>query len=146
MKSKPLFILTKTNKTEIEGKVKENLKNVKHKILVLSGKGGVGKSTVCGQIAYALAAHFEAEDKQVDYFFKIYFLIKLLSQKVAFKKKIGVLDIDICGPSLPQVFGVQGEQIHQSGSGWSPIVILFLKLNFLLLFHIVSCSYSAVNQ
>ena len=31
---------------EIEGKVKENLKSVKHKILILSGKGGVGKSTV----------------------------------------------------------------------------------------------------
>ncbi len=70
----------------------------------------------------------------------------MLSQKVAFKKKIGVLDIDICGPSLPQVFGVQGEQIHQSGSGWSPIVILFLKLNFLLLLHIVSCSYGAGTE
>jgi len=31
----------------------------------MSGKGGVGKSTVTGQLAYALAAHFESEEKQV---------------------------------------------------------------------------------
>jgi cellulose biosynthesis protein BcsQ len=31
----------------------------------MSGKGGVGKSTVTGQLAYALAAYFESEEKQV---------------------------------------------------------------------------------
>ena len=36
---------------------------------------------------------------------------------------VGVLDIDLCGPSLPRVFGVEGEQIHQSGSGWSPVYV-----------------------
>ena len=45
--------------------IKEHLKNVKHKILILSGKGGVGKSTVCGQIAYSLAAFYENLNKQV---------------------------------------------------------------------------------
>ena len=39
----------------------ENMENVKHKILVLSGKGGVGKSTVSTQLAQMLAA----EDHQV---------------------------------------------------------------------------------
>ncbi len=68
--------------------IRNHLKNVKNKIIILSGKGGVGKSTVTGQLAYTLADHFEKENKQ-----------------------IGVLDIDICGPSLPQVFGVQGEQV-----------------------------------
>ena len=34
---------------------------------------------------------------------------------------VGVLDIDLCGPSAPRIFGVQNEQIHHSGSGWSPI-------------------------
>lgn len=33
------------------------MRRVKHKILVLSGKGGVGKSTVSSQLAFALAAH-----------------------------------------------------------------------------------------
>ena len=45
--------------------IKEHLKDVKNKILILSGKGGVGKSTVCAQVSYALAHHFEQENKQV---------------------------------------------------------------------------------
>merc|ERR1712241_1166152 len=36
---------------------------------------------------------------------------------------IGVLDIDLCGPSAPRVFGVVDEQVHQSGSGWSPVYV-----------------------
>ncbi len=36
---------------------------------------------------------------------------------------VGVLDIDLCGPSLPRVFGIQDEQVHQSGSGWSPVYV-----------------------
>ena len=36
--------------------IEERLRNVKHKILVLSGKGGVGKSTFATQLAFALAA------------------------------------------------------------------------------------------
>lgn len=35
------------------------------------------------------------------------------------------MDVDICGPSAPRVLGVEGEQVHQSGSGWSPIVKSF---------------------
>lgn len=78
--------------------VKERLKDVKNKILILSGKGGVGKST----------------------------LTSLLSRGMANKNanlNFGVLDIDICGPSQPRIFGVQGEQVHQSGSGWSPVFV-----------------------
>ena len=37
--------------------ISERMRRVKHKILVLSGKGGVGKSTVSSQLAFALAAH-----------------------------------------------------------------------------------------
>ena len=36
---------------------------------------------------------------------------------------IGVLDIDLCGPSAPRLFGVVNEQVHQSGSGWSPVYV-----------------------
>lgn len=36
---------------------------------------------------------------------------------------VGVLDIDLCGPSLPRILGVEGEQVHQSGSGWSPVYV-----------------------
>lgn len=36
--------------------------------------------------------------------------------------QVAVLDIDICGPSIPKVMGLEGEQVHHSGSGWSPVV------------------------
>lgn len=35
--------------------------------------------------------------------------------------KVGLLDLDITGPSLPRMLGLEGEQIHQSASGWSPV-------------------------
>ena len=89
--------------------IKEHLKDIKYKVLVLSGKGGVGKSTVSGQLSYGLAANLLESDKNV----------KILNSNFESKsllffvtKKIGVLDIDICGPSLPQVFGVQDEQVN----------------------------------
>jgi Mrp family chromosome partitioning ATPase len=69
--------------------IKEHLRDVKYKLLVLSGKGGVGKSTLTGQLSFGLAANLEADNKNV-----------------------GVMDIDICGPSLPQVFGVESEQVY----------------------------------
>lgn len=69
---------------------------VKHKILVLSGKGGVGKSTVSAQIAFALAAR---------------------------GKQVGLLDVDICGPSIPRMLGLLGHEVHQSAEGWSPVYV-----------------------
>ncbi|KAG9071091.1 cytosolic Fe-S cluster assembly factor nbp35 [Linnemannia hyalina] len=70
---------------------------VKHKILVLSGKGGVGKSSFTTQLSFALSHDEETQ--------------------------VGVMDIDICGPSIPKMFGLDGEQIHQSNSGWSPVYV-----------------------
>jgi Mrp family chromosome partitioning ATPase len=35
--------------------------------------------------------------------------------------KIGVLDIDLTGPSLPEMFGMAGKQVHQSSAGWIPV-------------------------
>ena len=34
-----------------------------------------------------------------------------------------MLDIDICGPSAPKLTGLEGEEVHQSGSGWSPVYV-----------------------
>ncbi|KAG5895172.1 hypothetical protein JTB14_007339 [Gonioctena quinquepunctata] len=78
--------------------VKDKLSQVENKILVLSGKGGVGKSTVTALLSRTFA-HMDKE------------------------RNIAVLDIDICGPSQPRVLGVIDEQVHQSGSGWSPVYV-----------------------
>jgi Mrp family chromosome partitioning ATPase len=77
--------------------ITNRLSNIEHKILVLSGKGGVGKSTFTSMLAWAIAADEDVE--------------------------VGVMDLDICGPSLPKMLGAEGESIHQSNSGWSPVYV-----------------------
>ena len=72
------------------------LSEVKHKLLVLSGKGGVGKSTFSSQLAFSLAAQ---------------------------GFQVGLLDIDICGPSIPRMLGLVGQEVHQSALGWSPVYV-----------------------
>ena len=76
--------------------IAERLAPIKHIVLVLSGKGGVGKSTTAAQLAFALAA----QDLEV-----------------------GLMDIDICGPSIPKMLGLEGQEVHQSGTGWSPVYV-----------------------
>uniref|UniRef100_A0A452IYQ9 NUBP iron-sulfur cluster assembly factor 2, cytosolic n=1 Tax=Gopherus agassizii TaxID=38772 RepID=A0A452IYQ9_9SAUR len=73
-----------------------NLAGVGHILLVLSGKGGVGKSTISTELALAL--------RHVG-------------------KKVGILDVDLCGPSIPQMLKVQGKGVHQCDSGWVPVFV-----------------------
>lgn len=68
-----------------------SLAGIKHIILILSGKGGVGKSSVTTQTALTLCS-------------------------MGFK--VGVLDIDLTGPSLPRMFGLENESIYQGPEGW----------------------------
>lgn len=75
--------------------ITSRLSEVKHKVLVLSGKGGVGKSTFTTMLAHA----FATDEEQM----------------------IGVMDTDICGPSIPKMMGVEQETIHVSNTGWSPV-------------------------
>lgn len=35
--------------------------------------------------------------------------------------QVGLLDVDICGPSVPRMLGLTGQEVHQSSSGWSPV-------------------------
>lgn len=74
----------------------EALSHIKHIFLILSGKGGVGKSSVTTQTALALCN---------------------------FGYKVGVLDIDLTGPSLPRMFGLEGQSILQAQQGWMPVPI-----------------------
>ncbi|KAJ3561799.1 hypothetical protein NP233_g9975 [Leucocoprinus birnbaumii] len=77
--------------------IRDRMTNVKRKILVLSGKGGVGKSTFTAQLGWAFAVD---EDVQT-----------------------GIMDVDICGPSIPTILGIASEQVHSSSSGWSPVYV-----------------------
>lgn len=37
--------------------------------------------------------------------------------------QVGLLDIDICGPSAPKMLGLEGQEVHQSAMGWSPVYV-----------------------
>jgi len=75
-------------------KVKEKMANVKHKIIIMSGKGGVGKSMVTANLATALAMK---------------------------GRKVGVLDSDIHGPSIPKILGIRGEKPKATETGIKPV-------------------------
>jgi Mrp family chromosome partitioning ATPase len=77
------------------------LKDVKHIIVVLSGKGGVGKSSVAVQLALSLYA--------------------TPSSSLAQPPRVGILDIDLTGPSIPRVIGLDKHGVHQSSDGWVPV-------------------------
>ncbi|KZT36597.1 cytosolic Fe-S cluster assembling factor CFD1 [Sistotremastrum suecicum HHB10207 ss-3] len=76
--------------------VSRRLSDVKHIVLVLSGKGGVGKSSVAAQLALSLYD----------------------SSPTA---KVGILDVDLTGPSIPRMLGLDGHGVHQSSTGWVPV-------------------------
>lgn len=37
--------------------------------------------------------------------------------------KTGIMDVDICGPSIPTILGIADEQVHASAAGWSPVYV-----------------------
>jgi len=72
-------------------RVAVTVSRIKHKVIILSGKGGVGKSTVSVNVAFSLAAQ---------------------------GKKVGILDVDIHGPSIAKMVGIEGEAIMGSRDGY----------------------------
>jgi Mrp family chromosome partitioning ATPase len=66
------------------------LSGVGETIVVLSGKGGVGKSTTTVQLAFTLRA--------LGY-------------------KVGILDVDLCGPSIPRMLGVEDQDVLTTPNG-----------------------------
>lgn len=94
------------------------LSNVKHVVLVLSGKGGVGKSTVSSQLALTLKD--QGYKVCIDtYLSKIKMCTFYCFTYSCFQ--VGLLDIDLCGPSIPFILNLEGKYVHQSSDGWIPV-------------------------
>lgn len=79
----------------------ETLGKIKHKLIVLSGKGGVGKSTVAVNLAVALGLA---------------------------GKKVGLLDVDIHGPSVPKMLNLESFKLESDGFKLIPVVIGNIKV------------------
>ena len=83
--------------------------DVQHVIMVLSGKGGVGKSTVSVNLAYALSAH---------------------------GKKVGLLDLDMHGPNIPKMLGIEDHRLAVMGERIEPVrvtgMLSVISMAFLL--------------
>jgi ATP-binding protein involved in chromosome partitioning len=77
-------------------KITKNLRRIKHKIIVLSGKGGVGKSTIAANLSLALSK-------------KGY--------------KVGLLDSDIHGPSIPKILGIEDMRPQPTEQGINPVAV-----------------------
>lgn len=75
---------------EKELQIQRNLAKIKHRIVVMSGKGGVGKSFVTTNLAYGLAMQ---------------------------GKKVGILDADVHGPSIVKLTGTEGMTIPMAENG-----------------------------
>jgi ATP-binding protein involved in chromosome partitioning len=83
--------------------------NIRQKLLVLSGKGGVGKSSVAANLA-------------------VY-----LSQA---GKRVGLLDVDVHGPSIPKLLGLEGRPVNVAGEEIVPVIVdknlAVMSIGFLL--------------
>ena len=84
------------SRQEEERRLHERMEQIGRKLIVLSGKGGVGKSTVAANLAVALAAgHF----------------------------KVGLLDVDIHGPSIPMLMGLEKHTLATDGTSLLPVML-----------------------
>jgi ATP-binding protein involved in chromosome partitioning len=88
----------KQQQSDEQANLKEKMSKIKHKIAIISGKGGVGKSTVTVNLATAFAMQ---------------------------GKRVGVLDADIHGPSVPRLLGLEGKHVETVPIGVIPVNGIF---------------------
>ncbi|HNX47329.1 MAG TPA: Mrp/NBP35 family ATP-binding protein [Methanomassiliicoccales archaeon] len=85
-----------TTMDEKDYRLKKSLAKIKHKIVVMSGKGGVGKSTVTVNLATALAMR---------------------------GYEVGILDADIHGPNIPKMLNIEHEDVISDEDGLLPVLV-----------------------
>jgi len=84
------------NIKKTKDKLDKKLGRIKHKIMVMSGKGGVGKTTVAVNLAFQLALK---------------------------GRNVGLLDADIHGPNVPKMLGIEDMRPEASSAGIKPVKI-----------------------
>ncbi|MBN3038242.1 MAG: Mrp/NBP35 family ATP-binding protein [Candidatus Omnitrophica bacterium] len=89
--------IDEAQRAQQEKRLTERMLNIKYKLVVMSGKGGVGKTTVAVNLAYGLAAR---------------------------GKKTGILDVDIHGPNIAKMLGIEGGKLISSGLGIEPVEVI----------------------
>lgn len=96
-------------KTQEQDLIKEKMSQIKHKIAVISGKGGVGKTLVTVNLATMLAKS---------------------------GKKVGVFDADLTGPCVPKMLGLKGKRLDAGPAGIGPaegpLGLKVVSMDFLL--------------
>jgi len=91
--------------------LKTKMSKIKHKIAIISGKGGVGKSTVTINLAMSFAIH-------------------------GYVNYVGIVDADIHGPCIPKMLGLRGQRLQANPLGIFPVMgplgIKVVSMDFLL--------------
>jgi Mrp family chromosome partitioning ATPase len=92
-----MSLLTDKDRIEQDKRLNERMSRIRYKLIVISGKGGVGKTTVSINLAYGLAQRGH---------------------------RVGVLDVDIHGPNTPKMLGIEDARVTFSDHGIEPISVL----------------------
>ncbi len=83
-------------KLDPDVKVKRNIQNIKYKIVIMSGKGGVGKSTIATNLAFSLSMH---------------------------GAEVGLLDVDINGPDIAKMLNIEDERLGTDDGYIVPVIV-----------------------
>lgn len=75
-------------------KIVKNMEKIRHKLVVMSGKGGVGKTTVAANLAVALGK----------------------------TRRVGLVDVDITGPDVPKILGIEDVRLTAEGDLINPAI------------------------
>ena len=77
-------------------RLKEKMPKIKNKLIVMSGKGGVGKTSVAVNLSYALAS---------------------------FGRQVGLLDVDLHGPNIAKMLGIEQASLYTTDLGIEPVEV-----------------------